>query len=79
MNTKLLRVLGLVLALAGLAVLLLHPGLAEAAGQAALARHGGSMDTNLYLAEIEMAANTYRALGAVLLAVGLFRLTQPGR
>ena len=79
MNTRIVRVLGLLIALAGLAVLLLNTSLADSAGLAIMARHGGNMDTNLYLAELQAAAAAYRITGAVLLAVGLFRATQPDR
>jgi hypothetical protein len=79
MNKNLVRILGLLLALAGLVVLLSMPSLADSAGSAIMARNGGSMDTNVYLADREAAVAAYRLIGAALLAVGLFRATEPDR
>ena len=79
MNNKLLRILDLLIALAGLLVLLFNSNLADAASGAIMARHGGGMDTNLFMLLLQSAADMYRILGAVLLAVGLFRVTEPER
>jgi hypothetical protein len=73
-----MRVLGLVIAAVGL-VVLLNLNLMDAASAAILARHGGSMDTNVYLAELAQAAAALRVIGGILLAIGLLRATQPGR
>ena len=77
MSTKIFRVVAVLVALAGLGLLLASPSLGEAAGQAILARHGGSMDTNLYLSEMQAAISSYRIIGAILLGVGLLRALQP--
>ncbi len=76
MSSKLFRMIGFVVALAGLALLLATPRLGEAAGQAILAQHGGSMDTTAWLAQMEAAVSSYRAVGGILLGVGLFRSLQ---
>jgi len=77
MSNRVLRILGVLIALAGLAVLLLTPELARTAGQNFIVAQGGGADTNVYLAQMQAAADMYRSLGAVLLAVGLLRATQP--
>lgn len=77
MNSRMLRVIGLLLALIGLVVLLMTPELARTAGHNFIVAQGGSADTGNYLARMQAAADMYRSLGAVLLAVGLFRATQP--
>jgi UPF0716 family protein affecting phage T7 exclusion len=77
MSRKILRVVAFVVAVVGVWLLLASPALTEAAGQAILARHGGSMDTNLYLAQMQAATDSYRVIGGVLLGVGLFRGLQP--
>ncbi len=79
MNSRIVRVLGLLLALVGLVVLFLTPELARTAGHNFIVSQGGGADTNVYLAQMQAAADMYRSLGAVLLAVGLFRATQPER
>jgi hypothetical protein len=79
MNSRIVRVLGLLLALVGLVVLFLTPELARTAGHNYIVAQGGGADTNVYLAQMQAAADMYRSLGAVLLAVGLFRATQPER
>jgi hypothetical protein len=79
MSMKIIRIVGLILALAGLAVLLSNGSLMESAGHAIMARAGGSMDTGIYLAQMLAAGDTYRVLGGVLLAVGLLAALQPGR
>lgn len=79
MNSRMLRIIGLLLAVVGLVVLFLTPGLARTAGHNFLVAQGGGADTNVYLAQMQAAADMYRSLGAVLLAVGLFRATQPER
>jgi hypothetical protein len=79
MNSRIVRVLGLLLAVVGLVVLFLTPDLARTAGHNFLMAQGGSADTGNYLARMQAAADMYRSLGAVLLAVGLFRATQPER
>ncbi len=76
MSGKVIRIVGLVVALAGLVLLLASPSLGEAAGQAILAQHGGSMDTTTWLAQLQAAASTYRVIGGILLGVGLFRALQ---
>lgn len=77
MSTKVIRVIAILLALAGLSLLLLSPNLGQAAGQAILARNGGSMDTTEYLAQMQATVSSYRIIGAILLGVGLFRSLQP--
>ena len=77
MSTKVIRIIALLMALAGLSLLLLSPSLGEAAGQAILARHGGGMDTTVYLSQIQATISSYRIIGAILLGVGLFRSLQP--
>ncbi len=76
MSAKIFRIVGLVVALAGLVLLLASPSLGEAAGQAILAQHGGSMDTTTWLAQMESAVSSYRVIGGILLGVGLFRALQ---
>ncbi len=73
MSTKTLRIVAVLLALGGLALVLASSGLGEAAGQAILARHGGSMDTGRYLSEVAGVTSRYRLIGAICLGVGLFR------
>ncbi len=77
MNAKVFRIVGLVVALAGLVLLLESPSLGEAAGQAILAQHGGGMDTTAWLAQTESVLSSYRVIGGILLGVGLFRALQP--
>jgi len=79
MSNRILRVLGLLIALVGLVVLLLTPELARTAGHNFILAQGGGADTNVYLAQMQAAADVYRSIGAVLLFVGLFRATQPER
>ncbi len=76
MSAKIFRVIGLVVALAGLALLLASPSISESVGQAILARHGGSMDTTTWLAQVQAAVSSYRVIGGILLGVGLFRALQ---
>jgi hypothetical protein len=77
MRAKIFRIVAIVVALVGLGLLLASPSLGEAAGLAILARHGGGMDTSLYLSQMEAAISSYRLVGAVLLGVGLLRALQP--
>ncbi len=79
MNINIVRVAGLLIAVAGLALLLATPGMTESTAWSILQRHGGGMDTNALNLQVQMALDSYRAIGAVALAVGLFRLTQPDR
>jgi hypothetical protein len=66
-----LRVIAIVIAVAGLWVLLQTPTLAFDAGTAFLQRQGGSASTDTYLALVQLSGRTYSLLGAVLLGVGL--------
>ncbi len=79
MSNRVLRILGVLLALVGMAVLLLTPDLARTAGHNFIVAQGGGADTSNYLAHMQAAADAYRSIGAVLLFVGLFRTTQPER
>ncbi len=76
MSKTILRLAALAAAAAGLALLLMSPGMGEAAGQAILAQHGGSMDTTAYLAQMESAVVSYRIIGGILLGAGLLRALQ---
>lgn len=77
MNVKVVRIVGILLALVGLVLLLSNVSLTQSAGAAIMQRNGGSMSTDIYLAEMQAAGAAYRWLGAVLLAVGLLRATLP--
>jgi hypothetical protein len=82
MSSKVLRIIAIVVALAGLALILRSPSLGEAAGQAVLAAHGGSADTTLYLAQMQVVTSNYGLaasliIGAILLGAGLLRALQP--
>jgi hypothetical protein len=71
-----LRIIALALAATGLWLLLQSVPLGEQSANETLIRAGGGMDTARFLVLVEGWISAYRVLGAILLAVGLWRASE---
>jgi hypothetical protein len=62
----------------GLVLIFSSPEMGQTAANAAVRRHGGSMDTNQFLLIFEGAVSSYRVGGIILSLVGGFGLLGSG-